>query len=179
MEEDIEIDCTAWDKKIFLQLLLFIHYFHQLRRLVKDQTEFFWINSISHLYSLAHNVNLLTLWDDCMYVSDKTNTVSLSPQANYTDWATPTCRRNLVPTFADRGVSRGQRSGYPTAINLSFLDPSRYYFFQKAPQLSSWGWVDPIPDPLLLRTSGSAENRTWDLWLCSQELWPLDHKGGL
>jgi hypothetical protein len=33
-----------------------------------------------------------------------------------------------------------------------------------APQLSSRGWVDPVPDPLLLRKSGSAE------------LWPLDHR---
>jgi hypothetical protein len=46
----------------------------------------------------------------------------LSPQANYTDWATATCRRNLVSTFADRGVSRGQRGGSPTVVNLSFLD---------------------------------------------------------
>jgi hypothetical protein len=38
--------------------------------------------------------------------------------------------------------------------------------------------VDPIPDPLLLRISGSAENRTGDLWICSQELWPLDQRGG-
>jgi hypothetical protein len=30
--------------------------------------------------------------------------VALSPQAN--------CWRNAVPTFADRGVSRGQRDGY-------------------------------------------------------------------
>jgi hypothetical protein len=39
--------------------------------------------------------------------------------------------------------------------------------------------VDPVPDPLLLRKSGSAWNRTRDLWICSQELWPLDHRGGL
>jgi hypothetical protein len=38
--------------------------------------------------------------------------------------------------------------------------------------------VDPIPDPLLLRKSGSSGNRTRDLWLCSQELWPQDHRGG-
>jgi hypothetical protein len=31
--------------------------------------------------------------------------------------------------------------------------------------------VDPVPDPLLLRKSGSARNRTRDLWICSQELW--------
>jgi hypothetical protein len=39
------------------------------------------------------------------------NSVALSPQANFTDWATATCRRNLVSTSADRGVSRGQRGG--------------------------------------------------------------------
>jgi hypothetical protein len=37
----------------------------------------------------------------------QTNSVALSQQANYTDWTTATCRRNLVPTFADRGLSRG------------------------------------------------------------------------
>jgi hypothetical protein len=51
-------------------------------------------------------------------------------QANYTDWATATCWRNLVLTFADRGVSRGQRSGTPTAVNPSFLDRSRYFSFK-------------------------------------------------
>jgi hypothetical protein len=35
--------------------------------------------------------------------------------------------------------------------------------------------VGPIPDPLLLRKSGSAGNRTRDLWIYSQELEPLDH----
>jgi hypothetical protein len=39
--------------------------------------------------------------------------------------------------------------------------------------------VDAVPDPLLLRKSGNAGNRTRDLWICSQELWPLDHRGGL
>jgi hypothetical protein len=39
--------------------------------------------------------------------------------------------------------------------------------------------VDPVPDPLLLRKSLSAVNRTRNLWICSHELWPLDHRGGL
>jgi hypothetical protein len=43
---------------------------------------------------------------------------------------------------------------------FSFLELSRYYFFQVAPQLYSRGWVDPVRDPLLLRKSGSAGNRT-------------------
>jgi hypothetical protein len=62
----------------------------------------------------------------------------------------------------------------PTAVNIGFLDWSRYFSIQVAPQLSSRGWVDPVPDPLLLRKSGSAGNRKRDLWICSQELWPLD-----
>jgi hypothetical protein len=50
----------------------------------------------------------------------KTISVSFSPQANYTDCATATYWRNLVPTFADRGVFRGQRGVSPTVVNLSF-----------------------------------------------------------
>jgi hypothetical protein len=51
--------------------------------------------------------------------------MAFSPQANYTDWATATFWQNVVPTFEDRGVSRGQHGGTPTAVNLSFLDRSR------------------------------------------------------
>jgi hypothetical protein len=38
--------------------------------------------------------------------------------------------------------------------------------------------VDPVPDPLLLRKSGSAGNQTRYLWIFSQELWRLDHRCG-
>jgi hypothetical protein len=102
-----------------------------------------------------------------------------SPQADYINWATATGRRILVPPFTDRGVSRGQCDGTPAVVNVSFLDRSRYFFFQVAPHLSSRAWVDPVPDPLLLRKFGSAGNRTQDLWVCSQELWPLDQRSGL
>jgi hypothetical protein len=74
-------------------------------------------------------------------------------------------------------VSRGQRNGSPQPLNLGFVDQRRYFFIQVAPQLSSRGWVDPIPEPLLLRKSGRAGNRTRDLRICSQTLWPLDHRG--
>jgi hypothetical protein len=66
----------------------------------------------------------------------------------------------------------------PHGRSLCFIDRSRYCLFQVAPHLYSRGWVDPVPDPLLLRKSGSAANRTRDLWICSQELWPQDHRGG-
>ena len=38
--------------------------------------------------------------------------------------------------------------------------------------------MDPVSDPLLLRKSGSAGDRTRDLSICSQKLWPLDYRGG-
>jgi hypothetical protein len=60
----------------------------------------------------------------------QTNSVALSPQANYTDWVTATCQRNLVPTFMDRGVSRGQRGRSPTIVNLSYLDQNHYFSFK-------------------------------------------------
>jgi hypothetical protein len=83
-----------------------------------------------------------------------------------------------MPTFADRGCHVVSATD-PAAVNPSFKDRSRYFFGQVAPQLSSRGWVDPVPYPLLLRKSGSAGNRTRNLWICSQKLWPLDHGGGL
>jgi hypothetical protein len=49
-----------------------------------------------------------------VYKKKQTNSVALSPQANYTDWAAATCQRNLVPTV----------------VNLSFIDRSRYFSFK-------------------------------------------------
>jgi hypothetical protein len=74
----------------------------------------------------------------------------------------------VVPTFADRGC--WVVSATDSVVNLGFLDQSRCYFFQVAPQLFSRGLVDPVPDPLLLNKSGSAGNRTQDLCICSQKL---------
>jgi hypothetical protein len=61
-----------------------------------------------------------------LFQSKKTNSVAFSPRANYTNWETATCRRNLVPTF----VARGQRGASRRVVNLSFLDRSRYFSFK-------------------------------------------------
>jgi hypothetical protein len=58
----------------------------------------------------------------------------------------------LVTTFADGGC-RVVNATDPHGRILGFLDRSRYYIFQVAPQLYSRGWVEPIPDPLHLRKS--------------------------
>jgi hypothetical protein len=39
----------------------------------------------------------------------------------------------------------------PCGRIIGFLDRSRYFFFQVAPQLYSCGLMDPVPDVLLLR----------------------------
>jgi hypothetical protein len=83
----------------------------------------------------------------------------------------------LLPTFADREC-RMFRATDPHGCILGFLDRSHYFFFQAAPQLYSRGWACPVPYPLLHRKSGSARNLTRNLRICSQELWPLDHRGG-
>jgi hypothetical protein len=64
----------------------------------------------------------------------------------------------LVPTFTDRGMSSARR--IPYGHNLGFLDRSRYFSFQVAPQMYSRSWVDSVPNPLLLRKSGNVGNRT-------------------
>jgi hypothetical protein len=58
--------------------------------------------------------------------------VAFSQQANSTDWVTAIGRRILVPTFADRELSRGQRGWNPTAVNLNSLDRNRYFSFSSS-----------------------------------------------
>jgi hypothetical protein len=81
-----------------------------------------------------------------------------------------------LPNFADR-VSHVVSATDPHGRILGFLDRSGYCYFRLAPRLYSQGSLNPVPDPLLLIKSGSADNGPRDLWICSQELWPLDHRG--
>jgi hypothetical protein len=92
--------------------------------------------------------------------------MTMSPQANYIDQPTTTAGEASAD-FCWYKVLHVQ--WIPMVINLGFLDCSHYYFFHIVSQLSSQGCVDPIPDPLLLRKSGSTKNRTQYLWICSQD----------
>jgi hypothetical protein len=74
----------------------------------------------------------------------------LSPQARTIPTERPPLVDEVSAHFSGYRVSPGQRNKSPTVVNFGFLDRSRY-FLELTPQLSSWGWVDPIPDPLLLR----------------------------
>jgi hypothetical protein len=92
---------------------------------------------------------------------------------------TPTERPPLVGgrrvNFWGYRVPCGQRDGYLRPYS-TLSRQETLLFYQVAPQLYSRGWVDPVPGPILLRKSGSIGNRSRDLCICSQELWPLDHR---
>jgi hypothetical protein len=87
----------------------------------------------------------------------KTKPRGLSPRANYIDRAAAACQKCLLLLVEGcRVVS----ATVPYGRSLCFLDQSCYFFFQVALQLYSRGWVDPDPEPPLLRKSGSTGNRT-------------------
>jgi hypothetical protein len=56
----------------------------------------------------------------------KTNSIVLSPRANYTDRATAACRRKWLPTFAVRGCHVVSVTD-PYGCILGFVDRSRYF----------------------------------------------------
>jgi hypothetical protein len=87
------------------------------------------------------------------------------------------CRRSYCPLLRVDGSHVVSATG-PHGSWSHFSRPKPLLFIQVAPQLFSWVCVDPVPDPSHLRKSGSAENRTRHLWICSQELWSLDYRGG-
>jgi hypothetical protein len=72
-----------------------------------------------------------------------------------------------------RGQSNGSQQSYSRLSRLELLP-----FLSSSSSILLTRLNGPVPDPLLLRKSGSAGNRTQDLWICKQELWPLDHRGG-
>jgi hypothetical protein len=80
----------------------------------------------------------------------------LSPWANYADRATAACWFQLFAVRVCHVVSVTDPYGHI----LVFLDRSHYFFFRVATQLYSRGWVDPVPDSLLLRKSGITGNWT-------------------
>jgi hypothetical protein len=96
-------------------------------------------------------------------------TVSLKQKLKQTPWPESASKLHrpsdrhlsskLVRTFADAGCHVVSVTD-PHGRNLGFLDPSRYFFFQLAPQLYSREWVDHVLDPLLRRKSDGAGNRT-------------------
>jgi hypothetical protein len=89
-------------------------------------------------------------WSHVQGVLPKQKLRGLSPQSRTTPIERPPLVGEVSDNFSRWKVSRGQLNESPTVVNFGFLDQS-HYFLEIAPQLSSRGWVDPVPHPLLLR----------------------------
>jgi hypothetical protein len=104
----------------------------------------------------------------------KTKLHGLSPRANYTDRATAACRRSECQRLRIKGATCQRDGSLGPYSRFSKQEP--LLFYQVAPQLYSRGWVDPVPDPQFFFSYCRESNP--GLRICSQELWPLDHRGG-
>jgi hypothetical protein len=93
----------------------------------------------------------------------------------------PTERPPLVDevsaNFFEYRVSRGQRNGSPRPCSrFSIPEPLLFLLSSSSIVLPMLSW--PRSRPTTSQNIWYAGNRTRDLWICSQELWPLDHRGG-
>jgi hypothetical protein len=82
----------------------------------------------------------------------------------------------VIANLCGERVPRGQRDR-SLRLYSRFSRQEPLLFYQVAPQLYSRGWVDSVPDPLLFFWKCRESNPC--LRICSQELWPLDHRGVL
>jgi hypothetical protein len=64
----------------------------------------------------------------------------------------------------------------PTVVNLGFLDRSRYFSFKYIHSCPHEAEGTPFQTRCF--SENQYGNRTRDLWICSQKLWPVDHRGG-
>jgi hypothetical protein len=136
-------------------------------------TQWLWGHTILHMVCYENNFSCsarastlfgqtISFLTESMYITTsykKKKLRGLSPRANYTYRTNAACWRSKCQLLRIDGC-RVVSTTDPYGRILSFLDRSRYFSFQVAPQLYSRGWVDPITDALLLRKSVSAENRT-------------------
>jgi hypothetical protein len=139
-----------------------------------------WIGKWSHLVS---GFTSRTFATTPYFVTDgasSAQTIIQSFCCNFSSWrylskknenSVASVRERTIPTerpplvseisakFADRGCNVVIVTDRYGRI-LCFLDQSCYFLFQIPPQLYLRDWVDPVPDALLLRKSGSVGNRT-------------------
>jgi hypothetical protein len=96
-----------------------------------------------------------------------------SLQANYTCRAAITCRWSYCQLLRVEDVAWSAHR-IPMAAHLGFSRPVQLHFHSSASLVIHMGLSAPCSRTI---TSQKIWNRTWDIWICSQELWPLDHKG--
>jgi hypothetical protein len=92
----------------------------------------------------------------------------------------PSYRRlsaKLVPTYADKGVPCSQRGGSPTTV-ISVCSSEPLLFLSSSSSVVFTRLIEPRSRPTTQKIWWRRESNP-DLWICSQELCSLDHRGGL
>jgi hypothetical protein len=74
----------------------------------------------------------------------------LTPQANYTDRATATCRPSYCQILPVEGVAWSAQR-IPTAVNLGSLYPEPLFFHSSSYSVILTRLGEPVPDTLLVR----------------------------
>jgi hypothetical protein len=96
---------------------------------------------------------------------NKKKTLALSPEANYIDWATATCRRNLVPTFVDnwfeRPNTRGVSYSLPEVDKEPVSETSCFLVFRiagvgQSPKTSDSKYYAPATKPIRVYTGSTS-----------------------
>jgi hypothetical protein len=102
----------------------------------------------------------LSLYRLRQHLYNQTNSVPFSPQAIYTDWATATCWRILVPTFVDRGVFLGLLLNLEDGGSTFLQNVSKHLPYHKV----SATWI--LLAVYLSYSSISEMRRTfaWNMW---------------
>jgi hypothetical protein len=110
------------------------------------------------------------VWKRHKWTVIKTNSVAFSPQANYTDWSTATCRWNLVPTFVVSAADLLRSL-------ICFLDRRSNFFLSGSSSftLTRAEWT-PFQTHCYSEKYGSAGNRIRYLGVSRQKLWLLRPK---
>jgi hypothetical protein len=119
---------------------------------IKSRTFYF------YLLQLGQGLPYVLLLSDLLKTKAELNSVAWVRERNI-----PTERPPLVGKIIANFCGyrcRVVSAADPYGRILDFLDQSRYFFFQATPQLYSRDWVDTVLDPVLIRKSRSAGNRT-------------------
>jgi hypothetical protein len=108
--------------------------------------------------------------------SDKKNSLPESASELYR----PSVHRlstKLVTTFAVRGVPHGQRYG-SLQLYSQFYRPEPLLFLPSSSSIVLTRLSRPHSRPTTSQKIWQRQNSNPDLWICSQELWPLGYRGG-
>jgi hypothetical protein len=101
---------------------------------------------------------------------------TVTSMKNAVSWDVLPCGSCKEPTFwwSIFCSMRGQRNGSSLPLISVFQNGART-FYSSSPSMMIMRLRDHVPGALLLRKSGSAKDRTRDLWICSQ-LSQLEHR---